>query len=214
MIESLEFLWSGEDFKTKDYYLPTDTHIIRMTYGEAKLLYKYCQAAEKGIIEIGRYFGGSTYFAVVASKDSIPVLSVDIRNNIKIYNSKEEMKGIPMEEVMKDVYLSEDYKKVVKHLIAAQNNQKLTLLNVDSKDMKLTKEYDVAWIDGDHSYKGVKNDVEKSINPSLKYLVFHDYEEPTTPGVTKYVNELISKGICKKLEQTHTMIALEYLKNS
>jgi hypothetical protein len=75
--KELNFLWSGEDFKTKDYYLPTDPHIIRMTYGEAKLLDKYCKKAKKGILEIGRFFGGSTYFIVNSSPEDVPVLSVD-----------------------------------------------------------------------------------------------------------------------------------------
>ena len=109
--KELNFLWSGEDFKTKDYYLPTDPHIIRMTYGEAKLLGKYCQKAKKGILEIGRFFGGSTYFIVNSSPENIPVLSVDKKNHIKIYSSPKE---VPHRR-LKNTYASKDYNKVVNY---------------------------------------------------------------------------------------------------
>ena len=34
MDKKLDILWSGDDFKERNYYLPSDPHIIRMTYGE------------------------------------------------------------------------------------------------------------------------------------------------------------------------------------
>ena len=226
--ENLNFLWSGKDFKTKNYYLPTDPHIIRMTYGEAQLLSKYCQKAKKGILEIGRFFGGSTYFIVNSSPENIPVLSVDIKNHIKIYSTP---KDVPHTiGALKKTYASEDYNKVVDYINEAQKNKKLTLLNIDSKNLKLKDEYDVVFIDGDHSYEGVQNDVEKVLIPSTKYIILHDYFQPdvsvwpytipeeelnpkkTIYGVKKYVDEIVKKGICKIIEQTHIMVVLKYIK--
>ena len=220
-MKDLDFLWSGEDFKIKDYYLPTDSHIIRMTYGEAQLLNKYCKKATKGILEIGRFFGGSTYFIVASSPENIPVLSVDLKNHIKIYEDEKEVPHRYKE--LKKAYTSDEYKKVVNYLNEAQQDKKLTLLNVDSKKLELKEDYDVVFIDGDHTYDGVKNDVEKVLRPSTKYIVLHNYFEPKkrkfkkgrdiTYGVKKYVDELISRNICKKIEQTHTMIVLENIGN-
>ena len=64
MDKKLDILWSGDDFKERNYYLPSDPHIIRMTYGEAELLQEYVKKSQEGILEIGRFFGGSTYFLV------------------------------------------------------------------------------------------------------------------------------------------------------
>ena len=226
-MKDLDFLWSGEDFKIKDYYLPTDPHIIRMTYGEAQLLNKYCKKATKGILEIGRFFGGSTYLLVFSAPNGIKVTSVDKENYIKLYDNQ---KSVPHKlRDIREAYISDEYKKVVNYLNEAQQDKKLTLLNVDSKKLELKEDYDVVFIDGDHTYGGVKNDVEKVLRPSTKYIVLHDYFEPKnadasgyftrkfkkgrdiTYGVKKYVDELISKNICKKIEQTHIMIVLEYI---
>lgn len=66
----------------------------------------------------------------------------------------------------------------------------------DSKEVAKTwnkGELDMIFIDGDHSYEGVKSDI-LSWTPFLKhggFILFHDYDEPTSPGVCRAVNELI-----------------------
>tara|TARA_Y100000992_G_scaffold196987_1_gene134031 strand:+ start:176 stop:979 length:804 start_codon:yes stop_codon:yes gene_type:complete len=49
--------------------------------------------------------------------------------------------------------------------------------------------FDLIFIDGNHSYKGVKNDYEVSKN-SGKIFVFHDIISDACPGVVKFWNEL------------------------
>jgi len=49
--------------------------------------------------------------------------------------------------------------------------------------------FDLIFIDGDHSYTGVKNDYEISKN-SGKILVFHDIVSDVCPGVVEFWNEL------------------------
>ena len=233
MKTDLDFLWSGEDFKIRDHFNPEDPHLIRLTYGEAKLLNKYCKKAKKGILEIGRFFGGSTYLIVVSSPKNIPVLSVDLKNYIKIYEDEKEVPHKIKE--LKKAYTSDEYKKVVNYLNEAKlpvkpyrkQDKKLTLLHMDSKKLELKEDYDVAFIDGDHSYGGVKNDLEKSMIPSMKYILLHDYYEKIDKplevskeqwfhwckrygGIKEYIDDLVSKNICKRLEKTDTMIALEY----
>lgn len=49
--------------------------------------------------------------------------------------------------------------------------------------------FDLIFIDGDHSYNGVKNDYEISKNNG-KIFVFHDISNNECPGVVKFWNEL------------------------
>jgi len=52
------------------------------------------------------------------------------------------------------------------------------------------------FIDGDHSYEGVKKDFEL-YSPQLEgggYLVFDNYRDGTCPGVDRFVDECITNG--------------------
>ena len=72
------------------------------------------------------------------------------------------------------------------------NETQFIKLNSQSKEfaayMKNNK-FDLIFIDGDHSYEGVKSDYEVCKN-SGKMYVFHDIVNSVCPGVVKFWNEL------------------------
>jgi hypothetical protein len=57
-------------------------------------------------------------------------------------------------------------------------------------------EYDLAFIDADHEYESVANDIRRCM-AVLKpdgILAFHDYSHPSHPGIGKAINELLLDG--------------------
>lgn len=74
------------------------------------------------------------------------------------------------------------------------SNDKTEFIKVNSQSSEfinyINNEYfDLIFIDGDHSYNGVKNDYEISKN-SGKIFVFHDIVNNVCPGVVRFWNEL------------------------
>jgi cephalosporin hydroxylase len=72
------------------------------------------------------------------------------------------------------------------------NNAQFIKMNSQSEEFEnyiKNNKFDLIFIDGDHSYSGVKNDFEKSAN-SGKVFVFHDIVNDACSGVSQFWNEL------------------------
>ncbi len=74
------------------------------------------------------------------------------------------------------------------------NNTGSEFIQIDSqseefKNYMRNNYFDLIFIDGDHSYHGVKNDYETCRN-SGKIFVFHDITNDVVPGVGEFWNEL------------------------
>jgi SAM-dependent methyltransferase len=61
--------------------------------------------------------------------------------------------------------------------------------SIEFKEFMSSNKFDLIFIDGDHSYEGVKNDYEISKN-SGNIFVFHDIVNDVCPGVVQFWNEL------------------------
>ena len=173
---------------------PRETRdIIRLDLREAGLLYKYAkglvhlQGAQ--ILEIGRYWAGSLVLLAVATHNSdVKIVSVDV------------IEGCHDPDA--DDWLN-DYEEKDRLDIRVDNSHGMKNLPID-----------LLFVDGDHSYEGIKKDFIHHWNHLHGACLVHDYTESTTPGVTKFIDEFIDDGYAEITEQVGTMIALKKLKTT
>lgn len=155
-------------------YFNIFTHLRKK---ERLFLYKLALSLKRNstIVEIGSYLGSSSAFLACAAKDKGHIVyCVDTWKN----------EG--MSEGPRDTF-----KEFCKNTASLQNY--IRILRGNSAEIARTfdKEIDFLFIDGDHSYSGVKKDVESWL-PKLKgggMVIFHDavWEE----GVQKVIDEYV-----------------------
>ena len=168
--------------------------ILRLNFDEAAMLWRQTRSIKGNILEIGRRHGGSTVLLAMASPNSI-IHSVDI--------SPEHNKSC-------DEYF-------------IQNSSRFDLMIQDS-GIPILGKFQLLFIDGDHSYKGVVRDIKAQF-PQLEIggtLVLHDalpnegrkYEGMPNhfPGVKLLMDELIAKGYCTELNSVCSIIAMKKVK--
>jgi len=180
-------------------YLRQTRNIIRLDLDEAGMLYRYAseiwkilpQTDEGNIIlEIGRYWAGSLCLLATATHDTkVKIVSVDF------------VEGCHDPDA--DDWLNE-YEEKERIDIRVDNSHTMKQMPVN-----------LLFVDGDHSYEGVKKDFIHHwnyLNPR-GYCLAHDYTDPTCEGVTRFIDEWIEEGYAEKLEQVGTMISLKKLKD-
>ena len=176
-------------------------NISRLGLHEAGLLYKYAKETwvqpqklfhhtGRGsiILEIGRYWAGSTVLLAVATHHSdVKIVSVDV------------VEGCHDPDV--DDWLNE-YEEKERIDIRVDNSHAMENIPIS-----------LLFVDGDHSYEGVKKDFIHHWNYLNGDCLAHDYTDPTCEGVTKFIDEWIEEGYTEIIEQVGTMVALRKLKN-
>ena len=186
----LELLWL--------FNSPRETrNIIRLDLHEAGLLYKYASQQwtkmpkdETGnvILEIGRYWAGSTVLLAMATHDTkVKIVSVDVVEGCHDPDADDWLNNYEEKERI-DIRVANSW---------AMKNFPISLL----------------FVDGDHTYEGVKKDFIHHWNYLNGPCLAHDYTDPTCSGVTEFIDEWINDGYANPIEQAGTMIALEKLKD-
>jgi predicted O-methyltransferase YrrM len=173
----LEFGWSLARGKPSDrakrlYPVPARSKLppefIRLDPWEAEYLFTVAALATTGIVEIGRYRGGST-FLLACANGNVPIWSIDVapRGDNKL-------------------------KRLLARFDVGEN---VELLVGDSQldAAPEIREFDLLFIDGSHSYENVKRDLERFF-PDLSpggNLLLHDCrgEKPVQRAVIEFVTE-------------------------
>jgi len=196
----VELLWlfNSPTWKKIETPQPRETrNIIRLDLHEAGLLYKYASQQWKTmpktrdgniILEIGRYWAGSLVLLAIATHDSkVKIVSVDVVEGCHDPDADDWLNEYEEKERI-DIRVDNSW---------AMENMPLSML----------------FVDGDHSYEGVKKDFIHHWNYLYGPCLAHDYTDPTCEGVTQFINEWIEEGYAEIIEQTGTMVALKKLKD-
>lgn len=127
-------------------------------------------------VEIGCYAGGSS--CLVSQRKNTNLFSIDLGHPIS--------KEIPINNVKKFNTNNNLFQYI------QGDSKKITTLN---ELKKYLDEIDVLFIDGDHSFNGVKSDFEL-YSPLVKtggYIIFDDYNDKQhSPAVKPSVDEIVS----------------------
>ena len=149
---------------------------------EGRLLFKITKSLKNNsvIIEIGAFKGKSTCFIAegIGSKNC-DFFSIDTWHNDTMQEGREDV----FAEFLANI---KPYRDKIEPLRGYSYEVR--------KNWPQERKIDFLWIDGDHSYAGVKRDIQDWL-PLVKknsFICFHDYRD--APGVKKAVDEIASDG--------------------
>lgn len=143
------------------------------------------------IFEFGTFTGRTTYFLTFSSANT-SVVTLDLPPDTSgryIENVGYYFKGTGRDDRIKQIFM--DSKKF------------------DPAPYK--KSMDLIFIDGDHSYEGVKNDTEKALE-MLKpggIILWHDYGASNDLGLVKFFVEFTQKTPLFRLKKTSLLMYLD-----
>ena len=152
---------------------------------EGRLLFKISKSLKNSsvIVEIGAFKGKSTCFiAEGIGSRRIQFFTIDTWYNDTMQEGRQDV----FIDFLKNI---EPYKDKIRPLRGYSYEV--------IRNWPQQRKIDFLWIDGDHSYEGVKRDIQDWF-PLVKkngFVCFHDYRD--APGVKKAVDEIVSNGIIR-----------------
>ncbi len=161
---------------------------------QAELLYvsviaKYLKA--RNIFEFGTYIGRTSYYLTYASEESI-VTTLDL----------------PLERASKTGnYLGTYFQ-------GTDREGRIRQILCDSREfdtVPFRKKMDFIFVDGDHSYEGVKNETEKAFDMLAPggIVIWHDYNARPDVGIVNYFFEFTKKTPLFHIHNTSLLLYMD-----
>jgi predicted O-methyltransferase YrrM len=136
------------------------------------------------IVEIGSYRGRSAAYMAAACQDDTRIFCIDVWSNPdgkKFVSTEADLRLL--QENLKSLKLDKFVTTIQAASVDAAKNWKIPI--------------DLLFIDGDHSYEGVKTDY-LTWSPFVHkggVIAFHDYHPVNWPGIKKFIDEEASKEL-------------------
>ncbi len=175
-----------------------------ITYDEAVLLYELAKKVKDGcIVEVGSYRGRATVALGRGSMDGnqVPVFAID---------PHETFTGI-----LGGQFGSQDRGEFYRAMLMSDCYKVVRLINLSSEKISPNwdKKIGLLWIDGDHTYEGVKRDFdcwEKHLTEDSS-VVFDDSLDPSL-GPNKLISNLLKGGQFKKAKKVGKITQMKLVK--
>jgi predicted O-methyltransferase YrrM len=157
------------------------SNIIRGGTSELELLWLFNAAKEmKSILEIGSFLGRSTHALLSGINPEYYVYSIDPFDS-NIYKTQN------------DPEYSLIYEKFIENTKSFKNLKVIRKQSRDALQELKDLKFDMIFIDGNHEYSEVKNDINWWMPKAVKLLCGHDYNKYYENDVIKAVDELVGK---------------------
>jgi predicted O-methyltransferase YrrM len=145
----------------------------------------------RNIFEFGTYIGRTSYYLSYASEESI-VTTLDL----------------PLERGSKTGnYLGTYFR-------GTEREDRIRQILCESKEFDTTplrKKMDFIFVDGDHSYEGVKNDTEKAFDMLAPggVIIWHDYNARPDDGLANYFVEFTKRTPLFRIHNTSILLYMD-----
>lgn len=170
-----------------------------MTPNDLRIIHALSKYVPKDgtILEIGCFLGRSTKALYDGKDTSVSLEVIDPFNDIYTWSSFNinpnfKDSGCIGSENLYDIAIymarTKNWLEAFKTCIGANISNTIEIYSGFSENHIKLKDYDLVFIDGAHSYEGVKHDIEKYMTDSN--LIVGDDFHATHPGVSRAINEL------------------------